>query len=103
MLDGHRDLAIVGYFLRQRIVSPSRKPCSIAFPSEERRLPFHKPKLYSTPGCPDRRDCDDDKILHPSSYARSTSAGQTLTPGAVFDFPSLFSDGSRAGCEEQPG
>jgi len=24
MLDGHRDLTIVGYFLRQRIVSPSR-------------------------------------------------------------------------------
>jgi hypothetical protein len=38
MLDGHRDLTIVGYFLRQRIVSPSRKPCSITIPSEERHL-----------------------------------------------------------------
>ena len=49
MLDSHRDLAIVGYFLRQRIVSPSRKPCSMALPCEERSLPFHQPKPYSMP------------------------------------------------------
>jgi hypothetical protein len=38
MLDGHLDLPIVGYFLRQRIVSPSRKPCYMALASEERHL-----------------------------------------------------------------
>src|SRR5262245_55048737 len=75
----------------------------MALPSEERSLPFHQPKSYSTPDCPDRRDCYEDKILHPGSCGHSTSAGQTLTPEPVFDSPSLFAGGSRAGREEQLG